>query len=254
MRSKRLQLGSLPLTAVGTLFGLPLTGQGADPSNLRGELPLRIEDAFIAQTTGLRLLASSRYDRTDEDRWRVNPQLQISMPRHWQIALSSRITDDEDRPGSRYLRLSAAHQFVREQSLIPNVALSFAADLPRGDRSKGIDTRLKALVTKTVRRSPSKDRVHLNFAWVHNAEPFGDERSEYYRLATGYSRHLAPYTVLVADYSFEQRRSLGSVAHIAEIGLRQRWGKQTIFSVGFGAGSPEDHADVRASLGLEYSF
>jgi hypothetical protein len=240
------------VAAAALLFCLRI--QGADPSNLRGELPLRIEDALIAQTTGFRVLTSSRYDRTDEDRWRVNPQLEVSMPRHWQIGISSRLTDDEDRAGSRLVRLSVAHQFVVERNWIPNIAFSFAADVPRDDKSKGIDTRLKTLVTKTLTHSPNKDRLHLNFAWVHNAAPLQNERNDYHRFAAGYSRNLRPQTVLVTDYSLEQRRSLGSVIHIAEIGLRQRLGKNTVFSVGVGAGATEATSDLRGSLGLEYSF
>ena len=219
-----------------------------------GRAPLRIEDALIAQTTGLRVLISSRYDRTQEDRWRVNPQLQVSLLRHWQVGISSRLANDDDRAGSRFVRLSVAHQLVVEKCWIPNVALSFAADVPRGERSKGVDTRLKALLTKTVSHAPSKDRLHLNLAWVHNAEPLTDERNDYLRFAVGYSRNLRQQTVFVTDYSLEQRRSLGSVIHIAEFGLRQRLGQNTVFSIGVGAEATEAAGDLRASLGLEYSF
>ena len=81
-----------------------------------------------------------------------------------------------------------------------------------------------------------------------------DERNDYLRFAVGYSRNLRQQTVFVTDYSLEQRRSLGSVIHIAEFGLRQRLGQNTIFSIGVGAEATEAAGDLRASLGLEYSF
>lgn len=211
-----------------------LWGQDAGPANLRGELPLRIEDALVAQHTGVRILIATRYDHTGEDPWRVNPGIQFNVPRHWQFGLSSRIADDNNRADSRFLRISAAHQFLTEGNILPNLAASAAADVPRGSRSAGIDARAKALFTKTVTHSFSKDRIHFNMSWVHNSVPRKDERENFYRLTPGYSRNLGAATVFVTDFSREQRRSADSVINVAEFGIRQRVGEKTIISFGGG--------------------
>jgi len=241
----------------GPLLLLLLTGgvvefakaQSDPPDNLRGELPLRLEDALIARTPGVSLLNTLRYNRTHRglDQWVFRPQVQYAVARGWQLDVTSTLLGGPaDRDGSGDIEFGIAHQFLEERGPLPHLGLSANIVAPSGRNSAGADTQVEFLATKTVNRGPGQDRLHFNGGWLRNA---ASDRKHRYEIITGYSRRLGKKTVILGGYALEQDEGSN-----VEIGLRQRMSEQLIVSIGIGRGFAGESPRGRVTVGIEWHF
>lgn len=81
------------------------------------------------------------------------------------------------------------------------------------------------------------------------------QRSDRWRLTAGCSTPFGRQTGLVADVIREQRRALGDMASIAEIGVRHDFGRGARISFGAGAGTGSPNAPRwRVVAGFEQDF
>jgi hypothetical protein len=154
-------------------LGLPAARAASDPSNLSQGQPLEVEDA---EPTEPGRKADSRAPcvtsaRTSEGQDRVlyEPGLQFGLAPGWQGTVSARFfSGSADKTGSGNVRLDVLRQFLRETANTPALALSGQAELPAGQDSEGVDTRLKFILSRTLGGAPSLPRLHLNVGWKHN--------------------------------------------------------------------------------------
>ncbi|MEW6270181.1 MAG: hypothetical protein AB1689_12895 [Thermodesulfobacteriota bacterium] len=229
----------------------------ADHSNIEEGLPIEVEDAFPIAYRGRELQGRFRYERQDggEDQYLLEPRLELGVLPNAQVRIGSRfLMGPADRTTSRDVDLEGLYNFNQESVLLPAFALSARARFPTGVDSAGVDTRVKALATKTLGPAPRMERVHLNVAWDHEAAAGAGERSDRYLVVVGYSMRLDPDTILVADFVRQQEREHGADANIVEAGLRYQLTPQTVLVAGAGAGIGEESPDVRATVGFQHSL
>jgi hypothetical protein len=226
------------------------------PTDLRGELPLRLEDALVGRSVGVKLMTFGRFHRNEEgeEQWQFRPQVQYTFRRHWQVQVASPLlAGPADRSGSGDVTLGIAHQFLEERGIVPHLAASASVDLPTGRNSAGADTDVEFLATKTFGDGPARDRLHFNGTWLRNAARRRGQREHHYELVAGYSRNMTETTVILADYAREQAQERGETANMLEFGVRQGvWGG-IILSLGVGKGIAEESPNVRVTFGVEWT-
>jgi copper chaperone CopZ len=250
--------GANVATLIGFGFWLLACVQvsAADHMNLEEGLPTQVEDAYPIAFRGREFQTSLQYERTDDhkDRFVIDPRVEFGFAPNWQGKISAPFfLGSADKTDSGNIGLETLYNFNTEGLLLPAFALSARADLPTGRDSAGIDTTLKAILTKSITKSGS-DRVHLNLAWKHNAGAHSNHRDDLYRTIIGYSRRLDADTVIVADFIREQEIERKKEANIFEIGVRRQLTPLTLIAVGLGAGVGDNSPKFRATLGFQRSF
>ena len=224
----------------------------ADPNDLQ-EDPTGLGDARTSP--GFSIQAAAGYRRDAQNNvFGFEPQIQYSRS-NWYAQVSYLLAAG---PGGRRnagdVRFQLFRQLNEEKGAVPMFAVLAVADVPSGIMSAGLDTRLQVNVSKTIDAAATDRRVHLNAGWFHNAGRRGDERSNLYRIAAGYSQRLGRNAVVIADYFRQEQRERGNDVSLLELGFRIRIAKNTIIAIGGGAGIRSRPAKSQAVLGLEQSF
>lgn len=230
--------------------------QAADHLNLEEGLPAEVEDAYPIAFRGREIQTAFRYDRTEdgEDRYVIDPRIEFGFAPNWQGKISVPFfLGSADRTDSGNIGLEAFYNFNTEGLVLPAFALSARGDLPTGKDSAGVDTTLKAIMTKSISKT-GLDRIHLNLAWKHNAGARAEQRDDLYRAIIGYSRRLDADTTIVADFIREQEIEEKKEANIFELGIRRQITPLTLIAVGLGAGVGDESPKFRATLGFQKSF
>ena len=245
-----------PLKMIALLAGTCSSLIAADHLNLEEGLPTQVEDAYPIAYRGREVQTHLSYEHMDDgtDRLTLQPQFEFGFARNAQAKITVPVyLGDADKKNSGNIGLEAFYNFNTEGIYLPALAISARADLPTGRHAAGIDTKLKAIATKSITRT-GLDRIHVNAAWKRNAGAEAMEREHMYHLVFGYSRRVGPDTVLVADYVREQEEEKGKTVDIIELGVRHQLTPLTVLSVGAGAGVSEDPPDLRGVLGFQKSF
>jgi hypothetical protein len=230
--------------------------QAADHLNLEENLPTRVEDAYPIGFRGREIQSYFRYDRTrdDENRLALVPQLELGIAPNTEFQIAAPFyVGNADRTGSGDIELSLLYNFNTEAVVLPAFALEAEGVVPTGKDSRGFDTKLKFIATKSISHT-GLDRLHLNVAWARNAGARADEREHRYFAILGYSRPFAPDWILVADFVREQERERGENSNIFEIGARWQVTPLSVISMGVGAGIGEESPRARVVLGFQKSF
>jgi hypothetical protein len=238
------------------LTALPWLASAADHLNLEEGLPTQIEDAYPIAYRGREFQASMQYDRTGDhkDRFTMEPRVEFGFAPNWQGKITVPFyVGSADRTDSGNVGLEAFYNFNTEGIFLPAFALSARADLPTGKDSAGMDTTLKALMTRSITKT-GLDRVHLNVAWKHNAGARDEQRDDLYRVIVGYSRRIGADTVAIVDFIREQEIERKREANIVEVGLRRQITPLTVITTGVGAGIGDESPSFRAMLGFQKSF
>jgi hypothetical protein len=237
------------------LFSSPrlAMAQGADAANLTEGQPLHLEDAEAAR--GAQVQSTFRYSRTYEhkDEYYVSPQWQPGFGQYWHYQISVRtLAGPADRTTSGDVQLLLFRQLNIERAHRPAFAIAGEATVPSGIGSKGLNTRLKAVMSKTVGSVPGRDRIHLNGDWYHNAERHLDERSHYYGAALGYTHAWGRSTALILDFWREQQRQIGQTCNLAEAGLRRKVSGKAVVSLAGSAGIGQQSPKFRVIFSVEF--
>ncbi len=260
---KAIEIDSKPTTFTGlTIFiacilfstGVPL--KAADHQNLEEGLPAEVEDAYPIGFRGREIQTAFRYDRTDDDKDRfvIDPRIEFGFAPNWQGKISVPFfLGSADQTDSGNIGLEAFYNFNVEGLVMPAFALSARGDLPTGHDSAGVDTTLKAIMTKSITKM-GLDRVHINLAWKHNAGSKAEQRDDLYRAIVGYSRRLDADTTIIADFVREQEIEKRKESNIFEVGIRRQITPLTLIAVGLGTGVGDESPKFRATLGFQKSF
>lgn len=244
---------------VALLFLLAPAGAGAqtDHNNLDENLPLRVEDAYTTGYLNRELQFVSRYERqgNGKDRFLLSPQFEYGFARNWQLSLSAPfLLGNGGRTGSGDIQARFLYNFNTESLSEPAFAIGFGANAPSGEHSRGIDTELKFIVTKTLGKSFLRQRLHLNGTWLHNDARRSGEPSDAYTAMLGYDRPVGPDTVFVADFVNERDLYDGRTSNTFAIGFRRQLTPLAVLSFGVGAGIGRQSPTARVTLGLQHSF
>lgn len=246
----------IAIVAAFVVAGSP--GRAADHLNLEEGLPVRIEDAYPLGFGGREVQGLVRYEHAEDgtDTMTFRPVLEVGVLRNAQVAVESDlIAGNGDRTGSGNLAVHGLYNFNTETLAWPTLAIKGGLEFPSGKNAEGVDTTLKFILTRTLGRNlDSLDRIHLNAAWMHNAESRDDERDDHYLLGLGYSRRVHADAILVADYVFEQERQDDADIHLLELGLRYQCTPLTVVAAGVGMGVGEDSPDIRMTFAFQRSF
>lgn len=228
----------------------------ADHMNLEEGSPAQVEDAYPIAHRGREFQTAFQYERTDDDHHRfiLDPRVEMGFAPNWQGKVSVPfILGGGDKTDSGNIGVETFYNFNTEGLQLPAFALSARADLPTGRDSAGVDTTVKAILTKSLTKS-GLDRMHLNLAWEHNSGAAAGQRDDMYRVILGYSRRLDADTVLVTDFIREQEMERDHEANIFEVGIRRQITPLTLISIGIGVGVADESPDFRAVLGWQRSF
>ena len=140
---------------------------------------------------------------------------------------------------------------------IPALAVKLTLDFPSGIRSRGVDTELKGILTRTV----GHGRVHLNAGYQFIGNARGAERDGCYEVVLGaqypwgYPRSFT--TTVLADVFTRQATRFDETNNSGvEVGMRRQIAPAVIVDAGIGTevvGSSERDLFF-ATVGVSFGF
>ena len=254
---------NLVATAVGVILLWPLAGWALDHDNLDPNRPIQMEDAYaipkgeIGVESGVRL--NDR--RAGKTRVTFQPQIIYGAFDNTQIEIQSDLfTEPRTVTGANKsgdLHLGVLYNFNTETLALPAFAVRVEADFPTGVRSKGIDT----VVTGVMTRSFDRLRAHLNAGYTVLGAPQGQERSGGYRFVAALSYPIGYPTrfreTLIADVYTRQSDLVGQRNHTGvELGLRHQLSSRIVVDTGIGTDvlGPTDRSALAGTIGLSVGF
>jgi len=212
-----------------------------DHNNLDEGRPLQVEDAYpiaygeLSAETGVRV----SYNRHGDDR--VAFPMELLYGAYWNLHLglgstlftSPQTIDDPEKSGD--LRLLGLYNLNQETLRIPALAVKLTLDFPSGIRSRGVDTELKGILTRTV----GHGRVHLNAGYQFIGNARDAERDGRYEVLLGaqypwgYPRSFTT-TVLADVFTHQATRFNETNNSGVEIGMRRQIAPAIILDAGIG--------------------
>jgi hypothetical protein len=242
---------------------LPGLAWSLDHDNLDPNRPIQMEDAYAIPKGEIGMEGGVRFNdrRTARTRFVFQPQIIYGAFDNAQIEIQGDVfTEPASLVGANKsgdLHLGLLYNFNTETLMLPAFAMRVEADLPTGVDSRGVDTQLTGVVTRSVGRL----RVHLNAGYTFVGSARGMERNGVYRVVVAASYPIGyPYrfreTLIVDLYTREsdligQRNNTG-----VEIGLRHQVSSRVVLDGGLGTEfyGPVDRTAVTGTIGLSIGF
>jgi hypothetical protein len=252
---------ALTLTAVAILSSMPALA--LDHDNLDPNRPIQMEDAYAIPRGEIGLESGVRWNDRREGRTGVTfqPQIIYGAFRNTQIEIQGDLfTDPRSVVGANKsgdLHLGVLYNFNTETLLLPAFAVRVEADLPTGVRSKGLDSQVTGIVTRSFGRL----RVHLNAGYTVLGAPQGQERNGTYRVIAAMSYPIGyPYRfreTLIVDVYSRQSDLMGQANHTGlEIGVRHQLSSRIVLDGGLGTefAGPSDRSAFMGTVGVSVGF
>lgn len=257
-----------PFRIIGTLtvflIGLwPGAGAALDHDNLDPNRPIGMEDAYPIPKGEIGMEGGVRFNDRREGRTRVTfqPQIIYGAFLNTQIEIQSDLMTEPDTivgaNKSGDLHLGALYNFNTETITLPAFAVRVETDLPTGVNSKGVDTQLTGILTRSFGRL----RAHLNIGYLVLGAPQGQERPGAYRAVAAVSYPLGyptsfRDTLIASVYTRQsdqrdQRNNTG-----VEIGLRHQLTSRIVLDGGLGTEfyGPSDRSALLGTFGVSVGF
>lgn len=221
-----------------------LTGASAaalDHDNLDPNRPIGMEDAYPVPKGEIGLEGGVRFNdrRTGRTSVTFQPQIIYGAFDNTQIEIQGDLfTDPRSIVGANKsgdLHLGVLYNFNTETIMLPALALRVEADLPTGVNSKGVDTQVTGILT----RSFGHLRAHLNAGYTVIGSPQGQERPGAYRAVAAVSYPLGypnsfRDTLIVSIYT-RQSDLQGLRNHTGvEVGIRHQLTSRMVLDGGIG--------------------
>ncbi len=241
----------------------PLSVFALDHDNLDPNRPLQVEDAYPIPEGEIALESGVRVNDRREGRTRFafQPQILYGVFRNTQIEIQSDLFTESatvvgpNRSGD--LRLGVLYNFNTETLTLPALAMSLELDVPTGVQSRGVDTKVTGILTRSVGRL----RFHFNGGYTVLGSPQYQERSGMYRFVAAVSYPIGyPYRfreTLIIDVYTRQSDLLGQSNHTGiEVGLRHQLTSRIVLDGGLGTEfmGPSDRAAITGTVGLSVGF
>ena len=260
---KRTGLQRLVAMMVVALACWPGTGQTLDHDNLDPNRPIGMEDAYAIPRGEIGLEGGVRFNDRREGRTRVTfqPQIIYGAFNNTQIEIQGDLfTEPHSLVGaakSGDLHLGVLYNFNTETLMLPALALRLEADFPTGVNSKGVDTQVTGIMTRTFGRL----RAHLNLGYTVLGSPQGQERPGVYRAVAAVSYPLGYPTsfrdTLIASVYSRESDLRGQRNHTGiEVGLRHQLTSRIVLDSGIGTefAGPVDRAALLGTFGVSVGF
>ena len=249
---------------VGLLLGLwPLRSLALDHDNLDPNRPIGMEDAYAIPKGEIGMEGGVRFNDRREGSTRVTFQPQIIYGAFYntQIEIQGDLMSDPTTlvgaAKSGDLHLGVLYNFNTETISLPAFAARVGVDLPTGVNSKGVDTQMTGILTRSFGRL----RVHLNAGYTILGSPQGQERSGTYRAVAAVSYPLGYPTsfrdTLIASVYTRQSDLRGQPNNTGiEIGLRHQLSSRVVLDAGLGTefAGPADRAALLGTVGVSVGF
>lgn len=253
-----------PSTFVLALLSLVATPAWAiDHNNLDEGRPLRFEDAYpiaygeLSAETGAQFVLN----RHKTDRFAF--PLEVLYGAYWnlQVGVGStlstqpRTIDGPEKSGD--LRAFALYNFNQETLRLPALAAKLSLDLPTGEHSHGVDTKLTGIVTRSL--GPARVHLNLGYEFVGSASDGG--RNGRYDVVLGaqyplgYPHHFD--TTLLADVFTQQAVRSGETNPSGiEVGIRRQIAPLVVIDAGVGTevAGPAERVPFFATAGISLGF
>jgi hypothetical protein len=241
----------------------PLSARALDHDNLDPNRPIQMEDAYALPEGEIGLESGVRVNDRRAGRTQVvfQPQIIYGAFRNTQIEIQSDLlTEPHTVAGANKsgdLHLGVLYNFNTETLTLPAFAVRLEADFPTGVRSKGLDTQMTGILTRSFGRL----RFHFNAGYTVLGTPQGRERDGTYRLVAALSYpigypHRFRETLIVDVYTRQsdlkhQRNNTG-----IEIGLRHQLSSRIVLDGGLGTEfvGPSDRSVLTGTVGLSVGF
>ena len=249
---------------VAFIAGLwPLPSFALDHDNLDPNRPIGMEDAYAIPKGEIGLEGGVRFNDRREGRTRVTfqPQIIYGAFDNAQIEIQGDLmTEPNTLVGatkSGDLHLGLLYNFNTETLQLPAFALRVETDLPTGVNSKGVDTQMTGILTRSFGRL----RAHINAGYTILGSPQGQERPGGYRAVVAVSYPLGypdsfRDTLIASVYTRQsdqqgQRNNTG-----CEIGLRHQLTSRVVLDAGLGTefSGPTDRAALLGTVGVSVGF
>jgi len=251
------------IAVVLALAVLPSPARGLDHDNLDPNRPIAIEDAYVIPKGEIGLEGGLAYNDRRQGRGRlaVQPQIIYGAFDNTQIELmTTTLTDPQTVSGddkSGDLSLGVLYNFNTETVDVPAFALRVELGFPTGVRSRGLDSEVTGVMT----RSFGRWRTHVNLGYTFLGAPAANERAAVYRAVAAVSYPLGyPESfrdTLIANVFTRQsdRQGERNPSGIG-IGLRHQVSSRVVADVGLGSEvtGPADRSSFFGTIGLSVGF
>ena len=249
-----------PLILLGLL---PAPLLALDHDNLDPNRPIGMEDAYAIPRGEIGMEGGVRFNDRREGRTRVTfqPQIIYGAFENAQIEIQGDLfTEPNSLVGaskSGDLHLGLLYNFNTETLALPAMALRVETDLPTGVNSRGVDTQVTGILTRSFGRL----RAHLNAGYTVLGLPKGQERPGAYRAVAAVSYPLGyPDSfrdTLIASLYTRESDLRGQRNHTGvEVGIRHQLTSRLVVDAGLGTefAGPTDRAAVLGTVGLSVGF
>ncbi|MCX5723982.1 MAG: hypothetical protein NTX84_05590 [Nitrospirae bacterium] len=261
MRRVILRALRLPLLMLLGLLPTPLLA--LDHDNLDPNRPIGMEDAYAIPKGEIGMEGGVRFNDRREGRTRVTfqPQIIYGAFDNAQIEIQGDLfTEPNSLVGaskSGDLHLGLLYNFNTETLVLPALAIRVEADLPTGVNSRGVDTQVTGILTRSFGRL----RAHLNAGYTVLGLPKGQERPGAYRAVAAVSYPLGyPDSfcdTLIASVYTRESDLRGQRNHTGvEVGIRHQLTSRLVVDAGLGTefAGPADRAAILGTVGLSVGF
>ena len=251
------------LIAAISLLLMPLPGLALDHDNLDPNRPIGMEDAYAVPKGEIGMEGGVRFNDRREGRTRVTfqPQIIYGAFDNTQIEIQGDLMSDPNTlvgaAKSGDLHVGVLYNFNTETISLPAFAVRVAVELPTGVNSKGVDTQMTGILTRSFGRL----RAHLNAGYTVLGSPQGQERPGTYRAVAAVSYPLGYPTsfsdTLIASVYTRESDLRGQRNHTGlEIGLRHQLSSRVVLDGGLGTEfvGPADRAALLGTIGLSVGF
>jgi len=245
------------------ILGWPPIVLALDHDNLDPNRPIQMEDAYAIPEGEIGLESGVRFNDRRRGRTGVifQPQIIYGAFRNTQIEIQTDLLTEPlsavgpSRSGD--LHLGVLYNFNTETLQLPAFAVRVEADLPTGVNSRGIDTQITGIMTRSFGRL----RAHLNAGYTIVGQAQGLERNGSYRFVAalsypvGYPNRFRE--TLILDVYTRQSDLVGQRNNTGiEIGIRHQLSSRIVVDAGVGTEfyGPADRAAATGTVGLSVGF
>lgn len=231
----------------------------SDHMNLEEGLPTELEDAYPIKFRSREVQGLVRFAEEDagENRLTYQPILEFGILPNTQLNFAGTFySGNADRKGSGDVSSELLYNFNTESIWVPATALAVKGEFPTGERSHGVDTTTKLILSKMpFVRTTFLHRVHANLIWKRNSGRDREkERRDMFKGIVGLSMRACKDSSFILDYVREQKEERKQEANIIEAGFRRQLTPFTLATVGAGVGIGEDSEKYRVTVGFQHSF
>ena len=234
-----------------------------DHDNLDPNRPIAIEDAYVIPKGEIGLEGGMTFNdrKAGKGRFGFQPQIIYGAFENTQIEIMTGLVTDpstvvgDDKSGD--LSVATLYNFNAETIKVPAFAARVEVGFPTGVRSRGIDTELTGVMT----RSFGRWRTHLNVGYTLLGSPQQNERSGTYRIVGAVSYplgHPMSFTDTIIFNVFTRQSDLTGQTNPTGIGLglRHQVSSRVVLDAGIGTEflGPADRSVLFSTIGVSIGF